>query len=400
MNKKAIAILGAIFLLIVGTLGFLIFSKSSSKNNTGNNQLEPPQTQANNQNQNPIPNPPPSQVNTSTPPVATSTPPITNPNPQTQRTPVKLTEETVVSPALFYDGSAVAYFGTQGSLYQAVLDQTGDTITLSRKHTIDIPAKSNISRILWPKKGSDLIAEFVNSGKKTWSYFNSKTGSYTDLPSQIFSLDWMPSGDKILYTWLENGKTTLNISDPDSTHWQGVADMWENDDALSVSPDGLNVLYYRTANPAADNPIYMVSIDGKVWRTLVKTGYNFGVSWSPDGQKFIYSKRDPSNQKPGLWYYNLATGETKSLNVPGTADKLVWDSASKYVYAASPTSGDVQNGLTVDTFSRIDTDTLEQKNYDLGGVNVDFRDMFLNLAGSVLYFRNAQDGALYYLNLN
>ncbi|MEK7162091.1 MAG: hypothetical protein AAB729_05385, partial [Patescibacteria group bacterium] len=88
------------------------------------------------------------------------------------------------------------------------------------------------------------------------------------MPAQIESVDWMPTGDKIMYIWLENGKATLNISDPDSKNWKSLADMWETDDIISVSPDGLQVLYYQTANSGGNNAINLVSADGKIWKSM------------------------------------------------------------------------------------------------------------------------------------
>src|SRR6185295_9056599 len=101
MNKKAIAILGVIFLLIVGTLGFLIYSKYSAG----------PQKQAGNNptpSATPTPNPDPTANPTPTPgPDPTVAPSST---PSASATVVKLTDDQVVSPVLFFNGLGVTYF--------------------------------------------------------------------------------------------------------------------------------------------------------------------------------------------------------------------------------------------------------------------------------------------------
>jgi Tol biopolymer transport system component len=177
--------------------------------------------------------------------------------------------------------------------------------------------------------------------------------------------------------------------------------MWENDDVLSVSPDGSQLLFYEVANSKAINPINLVSVDGKLWKGVVKTGFNFGVLWSPDGQKFLFAKKDFNTQKYQLWVYNLASEENKNLGLFTTVDKAVWSKDSNVIFAAVPNSGNTENGgLTVDNFYRMDTSTLDKKQYPQSSESsIDGRDLFLNSLDSKLFFRNAQDGGLYYLDL-
>lgn len=382
MNKKAIAILGAIFLLIVGTLGFLIYSKYSSKNSgnstgTSSSATTTPQTDQ--------------TVGTTTPNTPTSTI-------------VQLSSDLVVSPALFYNGAGITYFDNQGNLYQAALQTSGSQIILSGKKKLAIPTKPNIVKILWPQKGNDFIAQITDSsGKTSWSYFNSSAGNYVDLPSQIESLDWMPNGTQIVYVWLDsNNKASLSLANPDSTNYKKIADMWENDNRIHVSPDGTQILYYETNNTGTDNAINSVTTDGKIWKGLVKTGQNSGVLWSPDGQKFLFNKKDPSTLANQLWVYNLTSGETKNLGLTTSVDKAVWDSSSNTVYAAVPNSGtSSQNTFTNDSFYSLGIVSLEKKQYDSGSSSsIDGRNLFLNSTGDKLFFKNAQNGGLYYIDLS
>src|SRR6185369_7488250 len=112
MNKKAIAILGAIFVLIVGTLGFLIYLKYSGSKT-----------------------PPVTTVSTSTPttglpPAATTTNTVIIPPAFGA---VKLTSDMVVSPALFFNGSGITYFDNQGNLFQATLQNNNGLLSIGSK---------------------------------------------------------------------------------------------------------------------------------------------------------------------------------------------------------------------------------------------------------------------------
>lgn len=392
MNKKAIAILGAIFLLIVGTLGFLIFSKNASKTTT------PPTTTVT--TSTPVAtNPPPVQ------PAATSTPP--NPVIPPASGAVLLTSDRVISPALSFSGDGVTYLNSQGNLYQSTIQNNNGQLALVSKKQLDIPQKANVSKVLWPSRNNiyDFIAESDMAGKPSFSYFNGQKAAYIDLPPQVESLDWLPSGTQIVYVWVDNGKAILSQANPDTKNFQKLADMWETDDILRVSPDGSQILYYEAAG-SPNNAINSVSIDGKVWKGLVKTGQNYGVLWSPDSQKFLFAKKDVSSQQYQLWYYNLTSGEVRNLQLFTTTDKVAWANDSQTIYAAVPSSGMAVpeglpgGGLTNDSFYSLNIVSNNKKQFTTGSTPIDGRNLFLSGDGNFLFFKNAQDGGLYYLNLN
>jgi len=381
MNKKAIAILGAIFLLIVGTLGFLVYSKYSTK---------APASGLTVATTTPLSAVTPTPVAAATP---TSTPGSSI---------VQLTSNQVISPALFFNGSGITYFDNQGNLYQANLQNNNGQLTLTGNTKLDVPAKSGVTKILWPSKGNDFIAEINNGTSTTYSYFNSAAATYTDLPPQVESLDWMPNGTQVMYIWLQNGKSSLSLGSPDTKTYQTLAPMWENDDQLSVSPDGSQALYFETNNTGANNFINSVSADGKIFKGLVKVGQNYGVLWSPDGQKFLFGKKDPETQEYQIWYNNLTADIVENLGLFTTVDKVVWGSDSNTIYAAVPNSQpSVGNALTVDSFYKMDTTTLSKTQYQTStSTPVDGENLFLDSTGQNLFFKNAQDGGLYYLNLS
>ncbi len=375
MNKRAIAILGAIFILIVGTLGFLIYSRSKSNDTTNTN------------------------VNTETPPVVEETPADPDPEPETPAgTAVRLTDDAVVSPILFYTGIGISYFNAQGQLFQTDLDVKDSTALLSNKRELSIALKSGISKIIWPRAGNSFIARLGTTSNPTWSYYDSSKATYTDIPSQVYSLDWMPNGDKIVFVWVDSsGNATLNISNPDTTEYQTLTDLYEPDNVISVSPNGANILFYRTQTiDSTTNKINMVSADGKTFTSIVKDGYNTGVLWSPDSKKFLFTKRESGTQNFGLWVADISTGEVRNLNVYTSVNKALWSKDGMSVYVGDPSSGTVGQGLTQDRILKITVSSGETKEYN-PGIAVDAQDLFLSSDESVLFFRNAQDNALYYI---
>ncbi len=392
MNKKAIAILGAIFILIVGTLGFLIYSKYSGGGQADKGDIVVGDLPAN-------------QDGSSEPIDFTDNTDGSNQQNQTDNQAqnlngfVQLSDEFVISPILFFNGRGITYFDQSGKLFQADLVENSGNLELTRvRELVEVPYKSGITRILWPKQGNRFLAEIQNFGEKSWTFYNGDLAVYADLPEQVFSLDWMPGGNKIVYVWVEDGKATLNLSDPDTSNWQEISEMWELDNNISVSPDGENILYYRTTNAGTTNSINLTNLQGTMWKSLVKDGFNYGVKWSPDGKKFLFGKRDTTDGSLNLWVHNVNTGEVNSLNILSSVDKAAWDPDSHTVYAAGFANS---AGASSDSekIYKIDSLNFSQKEYDPGSLSVDASDLFLSSAADKLFFKNNYDGSLYYLDL-
>lgn len=382
LNRKAIAILGAIFLLIIGTLGFLIYQRQSAKK-VADSAVTPVEEQ-NTELTEEIPvEPEPIEV----PETSSDTDGA-----------VKVSDDQVVSPVLFFQGNGITYFTSTGQLYQVDLLNSSDKYITSNKRELTISPKSGISKILWPSAGNNFIAEIQSGSSRRWSFYNSDTGAYVDLPSQITSLSWMPGGDKIAYIWLDSkGDSTLNIASPDNSNYQTVADIWEDDDEINVSPDGQSILFYQRSNPSPTNSINLTTPDGKVFRSVVKDGYNYGVLWSPDSRKFLFGKRESSgSSRYQLWVADLSSGEVKNLGVSGSIEKAIWSKDSQYVYAAVGAQSGLGSGQ--DKLMKLGVSSGEAKEYDLK-ISVDARDLFFSSNGDAMFFKNAQDGALYYIKL-
>lgn len=306
---------------------------------------------------------------------------------------VKLSADDVVSPSLFFQGDGIAYFNSQGQLFRTQMSISGNTVLLSNKTELVLPGKPGITKILWPQVGSSFIAESGAGSNRRWSYYSPDRGDYIDLPTQIKSLQWMPSGNKIMFVWVGNdGKATLNLSDPDTTNYQVLTDLYEPDNEIVVSPDGNSVLFYRTqTSDLSKNIIAMVSADGQTFRTVIRDGYNRGVVWSPDSQKFLYTKYNQSSSSYTVMLGDARTGESRDLNISSTDDKLAWGRDGQTIIIAQP------NGST-DRISVLDLYTNATSTFD-PGPGMDVRDMFTSLDGRVLFFRNAEDSSLYYLML-
>lgn len=387
MNKKAIAILGGIFLLIVITLGVIIYLRSTSE----------PDSSIVIDNNTPVAQEPDLEVPDSETPIPTEPDGGIGNTPQT-RGASKLTDDAVITPALFFQGNGIAYFNRNGQLFRTDMAVSGSTVLLSNKTELTIPPKSGINKILWPAIGSSFLTESGVGLAKQWSYYNPATGQYFDLPSQVKSVSWMPTGDKIIFVWVDaNGNATVNKANPDTSEYESIGELYDSDTMLSVSPDGRLIAYYRSQNSdPVQNVIFTSTINGTDWTNVVTDGYNKGVSWSPDSRKILYTKRDPGTSKYNLWVVDLGTGQSKNLGVSTLESKAVWTRDSQNIVVAVPTSGSAGEGLTQDTIYKINVATGSRTEYNPGS-GIDGQELFLSLDENILFFRNAQDGSLYYL---
>lgn len=386
MNKKAITILGAIFLLIVGTLGVLIYQRRSS---TVTTPPPPPVTVTPTPTPTPTPDPTPPPVDPNPTPTPTPTPP---PGGQGSLSVLKVTDDEVISPVLFYQGNGIAYFNSQGQLFQADLDSTSGQIKLTNKRELAVPPKGGVRKVVWPAAGNNYLVQTQNNfGADVWSVYASDKGAYIDLPAQITAVNWMPDGEQLLYFWLEDGKTNLNISPVDLSTWQTITDIWENDNDLSISPDGKTILFWRKGNSGSSNAINLMTPDGKLFRSVVKEGFNQGGTWSPDSKKFAFNRKGPNGQLQ-LWVGNLFTGEVQNMNVEAAVAEIMWGQDSKTLYVPSVANGVAQ-------LVRIDVPTAASQVISTDTA-VSPTELFMTASGREIFFKDKQGLGLYYVDIS
>lgn len=390
INKKAVAILGAILLLILGTVGFLLYQRSKNKTTT-DNTTPPPAAEV-----VVDPNPPIEQ----TPP--TETPPAETPPPQDQTPPPsnssvvvnKLTDSEGLSPAIFVQGYGLAYLNSEGQLYQASLQEAEGKIQVSDLQELVIPQKLDVKKVLWPDAGNNFIVQRMESGQERFSIYISDRGEFVDMPSKVTYMNWMPGGQEILYVWFDGGKSTLNIANADGSNWKKLVDFWEPDNYISVSPDGRRIAFYQSQNQNEPNKLNVVTIDGKVFKSVVKEGHNYGAMWSPDSKNILYLRRTIGGVKT-LWVVNSNTGEARDLGVElASLDKVVWSQDSRSIYAGGSVGGGSEQ------LHKIDAQSGQRTSLDLS-IPSDIWEPTLNSTATALFFRNALDGnKLYYVSLS
>jgi Tol biopolymer transport system component len=128
-----------------------------------------------------------------------------------------------------------------------------------------------------------------------------------------FDSDWSPLADRVLFSFSTPPSTTYHVAviNRDGT---GLQDLGPGT-AISWSPDGQKILFSRTGALWTMNP------DGTGAMDLGVTPYYQSTLWSPDSQKIAYRSSD---------------GQTHVINRDGTGDVVVPGTANKPLFAWQP----------------------------------------------------------------
>ncbi len=372
MNKKALLILGGIFILIVGTLVFLLFQQYKTKKIATTNQPEIAVKQPQDDKK-----------------AATTTP---SGNSEVANSTAKVfVNQTVVSPYISASGK-LSYLTSSGEI-------ASSEIVASKITNLQVKGvgKTDVDRALWkPNSVSEALLEYRAAGKRRWDYVNTETGKTISLPAQISSIGWLGTSGKIIYIWLDkNNKSALFTANPDNSGFLKIVDMWENDNEIHVSPDGKYILFYRTSNTGQTNAINLATTDGKIFKSIIKEGFNLGVLWAPDSNHFLFNRQDTTTGLKTLWVGDVL-GYSAALSIPAQLEKTSWskDSVFVYVFYTSPDSSTALEKLYI-----VNTNTKEQQEYN-PGVPVSATSLLLDTSENHIYFKNLLDDKLYVMPLH
>lgn len=102
----------------------------------------------------------------------------------------------------------------------------------------------------------------------------------------------------------------------------------------SWSPNGKFIAYISDAS--GEDEVYMMSADGNsspIRLTQNGDNYKYGVKWSPDSKKILYS-----NRKQELWYVDVDKKESKKIHQSEVFEinQYNWSPDSKYVCFTNP----------------------------------------------------------------
>jgi hypothetical protein len=396
MSKKAYIILGLILLLIIIAGGAVFYlskltkapatSTATSTSNTATSSTSGSSTSATTTN---------STGNTSAANLTNSS--------AANNGLVQRTTDQVVSPILSFNGDELWYFTQAGTLNELALA----TATLQQ---YPLPQTLTINYAIWATQGSDFIVSGKDSsgGSRAYYYYNSTAKTFTKYPAQVEEVQFMPSGNQVVYVWNNgNGTSSLSIADTNlANHKQLVASMPDADDALAISPLGDHLLAYNASAPT-NGKLYLMAFSDSKLHTIKTNVENQGV-WSTDGQHFVFNKYNAAAPSDAtLWLGSISSSKGDiSLGITAVSSKIDFNSTGSIMYYAAPDSGASAASSSNDATSSgpiTPPDSLwsytmatgsktEIFSGDTNGISAS--NLMISNDGDTLYFKNS-DGYIY-----
>lgn len=198
------------------------------------------------------------------------------------------------------DGNFIQYYDKlDGRFYKA--DADGNKIPLTQD---TFPAVQNVK---WAPNKSVAAMDFPDGSKAIYDFAAKK--QYT-IPSHWTNLDFAPDSKQIagLTQSPDPNLRYLFTSNIDGTNAVPIEPLGDNGNKVIVSwsPNNQVIAFSRTA-PAigggADRQgVLLIGKNGENFRQLTVEGLGFQPTWSPDGDRVLYSAHNgASNLEPTLW---------------------------------------------------------------------------------------------------
>lgn len=272
----------------------------------------------------------------------------------------------------------------------------------------------NLKDVFWFSGGSKVLTKIEKDGRNYFYEYNHKEGSGADLKSGTDSVAWDYTGAKIFYKYYDEKtkKKSLNISNPDGSNWQHLADIEFKDVSIAPIPLTSTVSYWNSPDAFYETRLQTVSLVGGQPQTIFIGRFGADYLWSPDGTQALVSSLAEKEDKMVSLGILTAEGEYKELNIPTLVSKCVWSFDGRTVFYALPGGipydavmpNDYQSKkfMTEDTFWKMDIAT-NQKERIVETKEIkdkyDSSNLFLSATQDALYFVNRIDRKLYKIEL-
>lgn len=258
-------------------------------------------------------------------------------------------------------GNLRYYDKATGLFYK--IDANGNVVPLS---VVKFPEAQDI---VWSGQKNEVIVSFPDDSKL---YYNFETKKQATLPKEGDDFSFAPAGGQIAFKFNATNANDrfLVVSNPDGTNITPVEPLGENGNKVDVqwSPNNQVVATYAPGIDGANQEIFFVGKDGENFKSAVTSGRGFEGSWSPDGQRMLFSTYSASsNYNPTLHIVD-AQGDSigannRALDIATWSDKCTFNKSGNALYCAVPDAGSLPSGSGIyrnqaanapDSFYRVD----------------------------------------------
>lgn len=315
-----------------------------------------------------------------------------------------LNDAPTIAPTLAGDGQGVQYYNQDdGKFYR--IDNQGRAVAISDK------VFHNVKQVTWSPDKNKAILEYPDNSK---IFYDFEQKRQVTIPKHwedfSFSPDSQRLSSKSLGLDVEN--RFLVISDSDGTKAQALEEIGNNADKVypSWSPNGQSVAMFTRGLDFDRQEVFFVGLNGENFKSTIIEGRGFRSSWSPQGDRLLYSVYSSQNDmNPSLWLVNakgeaIGSGRT-DLGLNTWASKCTFGSNDK-VYCAVPENLPQGAGLfpeiadsTKDDLYVIDLKTGQKKLIAVPDSSYNISQIMVSSNQKNLYFTDKKSQKLYKIDL-
>lgn len=318
------------------------------------------------------------------------------------------------------DSAVAVEFRGDGFNYLSRADNKfyGLSLDGAEKYLLANEAFPNVERVTWSDDGQKVILEYPDGANIVYDFTQNKK---TTLPKGLEEPAFDSHSENVAYKFVgaNQDDNWLVVTDLKTNSAKAVEPLGDKVGHVQVnwSPDNQVVAFYREARGINSEEIILIGQNDENFLSIKVEGSNFRGSWSPRGDKLLYSVVDAkSDYRPVLWVVD-AQGEKVgrnnfSLRLNSWADKCVFAPDGRYVYCAVPTNMPAGAGLYPDLLNE-SGDVIYKVDLNTGYAQMlaypvsddgNFSDyqaarLFVSASGDKLYFFDNFSQRIYYIRL-
>ncbi len=316
----------------------------------------------------------------------------------------KVTNDYATYPSLSQNGAMRYHNVSDGKFYKVNPD--GSISTLSDQVFF------NVQKVTWAKNADKAVLEYPDGTKTVYNF--EKQTQYT-MPQHWQDFSFSADSNQIAAKsiGLSPDNRWLITTNDDGTATKLIEPLGNNADRVTMdwSPSRQTVAFSRTGEPQGGErqEVLFIGLNGENFKSTVVEGLDFQPSWSPTGQKLLYSVDNArSNYSPELWvvdaYGDSIGSNRKLLGVATWADKCSFANDDT-VYCAVPRDLPQGSGMAPEIAAnslydmyKIDVRTGLKTPITLGG-DYHIDTVSYNASTNKLYFTDKVQTGIYEVNL-
>lgn len=327
----------------------------------------------------------------------------------------EVVSKNVKAPNFSDINNGLVYYDRQNQSFYQTLDN-GTTLKMSDNKFY------SVVDVVWSPTKNQALIEYPEDENVPYNkvlYDFDKDRALTSFQKEMNDFNFSSNGEDLSAKWVgdyqdHNYVVSSDIYGNDFKFIEPMGDKAK--DVQTVwSPDGEVLATYREAIDGDRQEVFFINENGKNLNSLVVDGRGFECTWSPKGDKILYSVfKAQTDYNPTLW---IADGQGDDLGggkryvgLDTWVDKCDFSSSEgNLVYCAVPDYLPTGSGwypeLATDIpyqIYRVDVSTGRKEkvaNPVINNNRVSIEEIYLGEDDQILYYKNAADGHLYSIDL-